>query len=45
MLDIISYLMGLIKGKPHVILEGDGYSYTDSNSDGNIEITEVNNNG
>lgn len=50
MLDIFSYLIGLLKGKKigiaegskHVIIEGDGYVFTDSNNDGNIVITEVN---
>lgn len=49
MLDIFSYLIGLLKGKnigiaegsKHVIIEGDGYVFTDSNNDGNIVITEV----
>lgn len=51
MLDIFSYLIGLLKGKKigiaegskYVIIEGDGYEYTDSNTDGHIVITEVNN--
>lgn len=47
MIDIISYVMGLIKGRKqgtkHVVLEGDGYTYTDSQNDGNVVITEVSN--
>ena len=42
-MDFISFLIGLLtgeeKGTRHVILEGDGYTFTDSNSDGNIVIT------
>lgn len=49
MLDILSYLLGIMKGKKigiaegskHVIIDGDGYIFTDSNNDGNIVITEV----
>lgn len=41
-MDIISYILGLIKGKKdgekHVVIEGDGYTYTDPNNDGNIVI-------
>lgn len=43
MLDIVSYLIGLLKGSRHVVLEGDGYTYTDSQNDGNIEIEEADN--
>lgn len=45
--DIASYFLGLITGRKqgaiNVTLEGDGYEYTDSNTDGHIVITEVNN--
>lgn len=44
MLDIISYLIGFIKGvkkgETHVVIEGDGYTYTDPSNDGNIIITK-----
>lgn len=47
MIDIISYVMGLIKGRKqgtkNVVLDGDGYTYTDSQNDGNVVITEVSN--
>lgn len=47
MVDVISYFMGLIMGRKqgakNVALEGDDYEYTDSNTDGHIVITEVNN--
>lgn len=46
MIDIISYVMGLIKGRKqgtkNVVLDGDGYTYTDSQHNGNVVITEVN---
>lgn len=46
MFDLASYFMGLIKGRKQgakdVTIEGDGYEYTDSNTDGHIVITEVN---
>ena len=38
-LNMISYIMGLIHGKRHVILEGSDYTFTDD-GDGNISITE-----
>lgn len=40
MFDIVSFLIGLAKGKRHVIIEGDS-TYTDANSDGNIVITST----
>ncbi len=47
MIDIVSYVMGLIKGRKQgakdVTIDGDGYEYTDSNTDGHIVITEVTN--
>ena len=47
MFDLASYFMGLIKGRKQgakdVTIDGDGYEYTDSNTDGHIVITEVNN--
>ena len=42
MFDIISYLMGLVVGEKHVILEdGEEYTFTDPNNDGNIVIQEA----
>lgn len=38
MIDIISYLIGLLKGKRTVVLEGD-YVFTDPNHDGHIVVT------
>lgn len=43
MIRLICYMLGLNAGKRHVVLEGDGYTYTDTGSDGNIVITEVSN--
>ena len=40
MIDIISYLIGLLKGKRSVELEGGDYVFTDANSDGNIVIAK-----
>lgn len=44
MFDLLSFIMGLKKGKTEatgtVVLEGTDYTFTDANSDGNIEITE-----
>ena len=43
-MDVLSYIIGLMKGKEkgksNVEIEGTGYTYTDSNNDGNIEIKE-----
>ena len=43
-MDIISYILGFKKGKEegtgNVILEGDDYTFTDAQSDGNIVITK-----
>lgn len=42
MKDILSFLIGLMRGKRHVILdEANNYTFTDENSDGNIVITEA----
>ena len=41
-------LIGRLKGKNTVILDGDGYTFTDADSDGNVVIEaseEENNNG
>ena len=38
--DIISYLIGLLKGAINVILEGGDYEFSDPNHDGNIVITK-----
>lgn len=39
-MDFISYIIGLIKGRKEgtqdVVLEGDSYTFTDPNSDGNV---------
>ena len=41
MFDIISYLMGLVGGERHVVLEeGTDYTFTDENSDGNVVMVE-----
>lgn len=43
-MDIISYIIGLSKGKEagqsEVIIEGNDYTFTDANNDGNIVIEE-----
>ena len=43
--DIISYLMGLIAGKKEgakvLVFEGDGYTFTDPDDDGNLVIEEA----
>ena len=45
-MDILSYIIGLIKGrkqgKSEVVLDADGYTFSDPNHDGHIVITEVN---
>ena len=39
--DIISYLIGLLKGASNVILEGgEDYEFSDPNHDGNIVVTK-----
>lgn len=38
--DIISYLIGLLKGVSNVILEGGDYEFSDPNHDGNIVVTK-----
>ena len=44
-MDIISYLMGLITGKKEgakvLVFEGDGYTFTDPDDDGNLVIEEA----
>ena len=39
-MDFISYIIGLIKGRKegtqNVVLEGDSYTFTDPNNDGNV---------
>lgn len=48
MFDLISYILGKKAGEQDVVLSGDSnYTFTDENTDGNIEITEseVSNNG
>lgn len=41
-MDIVSYVMGLIKGEKegekHVILEGSDYTFSDTNASGNVVI-------
>lgn len=48
-MDVLSYIIGLVKGKEKgkstVELSGDKYKFTDANNDGHIVITEVKNNG
>ena len=43
-MDILSYIIGLLKGreqgKGEVVLDGDGYTFTDANHDGHIVIEE-----
>ena len=45
LVDIISYLMGLITGKKEgekvLVFEGDGYTFSDPNDDGNLVIEEA----
>ena len=45
-MDILSYIIGLLKGrkqgKGEVTLDGDSYTFSDPQHDGNITITEVN---
>lgn len=45
-MDILSYIIGLLKGrkqgKGEVVLDGDDYTFSDPQADGNIVITEVN---
>ena len=40
-MNILWFLLGLLKGKRHVILDGDGYTFTNENTDGNIVIEEA----
>lgn len=40
MIDMMSYILGNSAGKGNVVIEGNGYTYTDPESDGNIVITE-----
>lgn len=35
------FIMGLLKGKGHIILDGAEYVFTDPNHDGHIVVTEV----
>lgn len=43
-MDILSYIIGLLKGreqgKSEVVLEGDGYTFSDPQHDGHIVIEE-----
>lgn len=41
--EIMEFIMGLLKGKKHVILDGAEYQFTDPNNDGHVVITEVSN--
>ena len=41
MIDIISYILGLVRGKSTVVLDSSAYTFTDSSNDGNIVITET----
>ena len=38
--DMTSYIMGLSKGNKTVVLEGDEYTFTDPQNDGNIVVTK-----
>lgn len=38
--DLISYLIGLLQGQSHVILEDGDYIFSDPNNDGHIVITK-----
>lgn len=42
--DILSFVIGLAKGREegtgNVVLEGEGYNFTDPNNDGNIVISK-----
>ena len=40
MIDIISYIIGLLKGASTVVLEGGDYLFSDPNNDGHIVITK-----
>lgn len=44
MFDVISYVLGRVKGKKEgvgtVVLEGNAYTFVDRNQDSNIEIEE-----
>ena len=48
-MDILWYLIGLLKGKKqgegHIVIEGEGYTFTDPNNDGNIVITKEESDG
>lgn len=41
MLDMFSYILGLLKGKKDLVITGSGYTFTDPQTDGNIVITEA----
>ena len=44
MFDVVSYIIGLVKGKEEgtgsIVLEDGDYVFTDSNSDGNVVMTK-----
>ena len=48
-MDIPSYILGFIagekKGEGKLVIEGDVYTFTDSNHDGHIVVTKENDNG
>lgn len=39
-MDMVSYIIGKNAGKSAVVFDGEGYTFTDPNNDGNIIITE-----
>lgn len=39
-MDIVSYIMGMNAAEHNVIIEGDGYTCTDPENDGNVVITK-----
>lgn len=41
MLDMFSYILGLLRGKKELVITGSGYTFTDPRTDGNIVITET----
>ena len=40
-MDMVSYILGLKAGEDTVTLEGTEYTFTDTDSDGHIEIEEA----
>lgn len=42
MFDILSFIIGKMKGETHVVLDSDSYTYTDD-GEGNITVEEADN--